>query len=84
MMIRDTKAHCVNKSKHQTIYKMVDYDKLIQVDKKRALTQQKLAIKEDSLNNGYHDGNIGLNHRQGLTEPVPIYREVSVKLICYI
>ncbi|MEX2429008.1 MAG: transposase, partial [Bacteroidales bacterium] len=33
MMIRHTKAHCVNKPKHQTIYKMVDYVKFIQVDK---------------------------------------------------
>jgi hypothetical protein len=41
---------------------MVDYDKLIQVDKKRALTQEKLAIKEDSQNNGYHDRNIDLTH----------------------
>ena len=37
MMIRDTKAHCVITPKHQAIYKMVDYDKLIKVFKKRIL-----------------------------------------------
>ena len=65
-MIRGTKAHCVIKPNHQTIYKMVDYDSLIQVDKKRALHPIKRESKEASLNNDYHDNIIDMNRRQGL------------------
>jgi len=45
---------------------MVDYEGLIQLDKKRALTVLRIN-KEDSLTNGYYDQIIGLTHLRGLT-----------------
>lgn len=65
-MMRGTKVHCDIQANHQTIQD-VDYDKLIQVDKKRVLYLLEIGDQGGFTNSCLRDGSIGLPHRQRLT-----------------